>query len=65
MNKVSDLTDEVASLKDSDQEDKQRITYLEQQLELETTSAIIIDTWKMIQEFQDSKAEEWNARGRN
>lgn len=49
MGKVNDLKDEVASLKACDQESRQTIARLEQKLELEASSAIIINTWKMIQ----------------
>lgn len=62
ISKVGDLKDEVASLKASDQESKQRITCVEQNMELEATGVNIINTWKMIQEFQDGNVEDWNTR---
>ncbi|VVA92443.1 unnamed protein product [Arabis nemorensis] len=59
MGKVDVLKGDVASLEANNEESKRIVTCLEQQLELATSGATIINTWKMTQEFQDGKAPNW------
>ncbi|VVA92183.1 unnamed protein product [Arabis nemorensis] len=61
MGKVDVLKGEVASLEANNEESKRIVTCLEQQPELATSGATIINTWKMTQEFQDGKAPNWKA----